>query len=166
MSTAVSYKGQCLSDISLCKEKVFPPITGPSCVIRLDSHPELEESTRKILEATEFTGCASLDYVICEKTKQAYLIEMNPRPTPPLSTSPLMGRDLPQALLSIAQGDPKVFEPREPEHSKIAAYPGEVLRDPNSEYIQQHYHDVPVDDPALEHALQEYIRQQRIQQAA
>ncbi len=118
------------------------------------------------MEATEFTGCASLDYVICEKTKQAYLIEMNPRPTPPLSTSPLMGRDLPQALLSIAQGDPKVFEPREPEHSKIAAYPGEVLRDPNSEYIQQHYHDVPVDDPALEHALQEYIRQQRIQQAA
>jgi carbamoylphosphate synthase large subunit len=57
--------------------------TGPATVVRLVDNAEMMDAARKIAHRLSMSGFFGLDFVIGERTGAAYLIEMNPRCTPP-----------------------------------------------------------------------------------
>ncbi len=163
MYATVAHEGRILSGVSLAKEQVFPPKIGPTSVARLGRHEGMELAIRTLLEELCFTGSSGIDCIICKDTNRAYVIEMNPRPTPPVHLSPLFGENLPAALVSIARGTPQVYVSEPPEHEKVIMYPGELFRDPNSDYFGKYYQDVPSDDPELEKELAAYVEERLLE---
>ncbi len=71
---------------------------------------------------------------------------MNARATPTMHLA--LADDLPAALLAAARLPAR---PRPPvtEKTDIALFPREWLRDPESPWLQNAFHDVPWDDPDL-----------------
>jgi hypothetical protein len=82
-------------------------------------------------------------------TGHAYLIEINPRATQVGHLTLGPGRDLPAALFAAVTGKPIQPAPKVTDKDTIAIFPSEWVRDPNSAYLTEGYHDVPWSQPAL-----------------
>jgi hypothetical protein len=91
--------------------------------------------------------------VIEEGTGAAYLIEMNPRCTPPCHLRLGIGRDMIGAFSAQLTGKPLSEPVSVTQNSLIAYFPEALLR--NSEFLSSSYHDVPEGESEL---IQELLR--------
>lgn len=158
MQTALAVSGRVLESMTMLKERTHPQPAGPSSVIRFLENEESERATSLLIEKYGYTGFGSADFIIENDTQSAYLLEFNPRPVPACTLGWLFGRDLCRALWCHLSGIPYQRKPAAGGHQTVALFPNEWLRDPQSPFLSEAYHDVPWDDPLLLKALvQAYV---------
>lgn len=146
------WKGEVLAGISCEAVSTETPV-GPATVVRLVDNPEMMAAARRIARRLNLSGFFGLDFIIEQGTGAAYLIEMNPRCTPPCHLRLGVGSDMVGALSAQLTGKP-LAEPVSITQNKLIAYfPQAMLR--NSEYLPASYHDLPEGEKEL---IQEFIR--------
>ena len=123
--------------------------TGAAIVVRLVKNEEIDRATRLLARKFMFNGFFGLDFILQEKTGDAYLIELNPRSTQ-LGHLRLPDQgDLAAALIArITDAALKVPEDCI-ENPIIALFPQTLNWDPESVYLTSGHHDMPVEEPAL-----------------
>lgn len=132
--------------------------TGHATVLRRIEHPEMTLAAEKVAQGLKLSGIHGLDFMLAADTRDAYLVEINPRTTQigHLAFGP--GRDLSSALFAAITGDSVALSTTQRE--TIALFPQEWIRDPKSSYLQSAFHDVPWEDPSLvQHCIREGMKQ-------
>jgi hypothetical protein len=123
--------------------------SGHATVLRRIAHPEMIATTEAMVRRLQLSGLQGFDFMLEEQSRDAYLIEINPRATQVGHLSFGASHDLPGALVSAISGIPAQPAPKVTENDTIALFPQEWLRDPASPYLHSGYHDVPWDQPDL-----------------
>nr|WP_232523268.1 thioesterase domain-containing protein [Nocardioides sp. MAH-18] len=122
--------------------------TGPSTVLRVVDHPDMDYAVKSIVSRLELSGLCGLDFIL-DADGRAHLLELNPRATP---TSHLIGADGadPLTLLRAVHGydEPPARTASYP-GGLVALFPQELVRDAGSRYLQCAHHDVPTYAPDL-----------------
>jgi carbamoylphosphate synthase large subunit len=140
------WKGEVLAGVGCEAVSTETPV-GPATVIRLVENAEMMDAARRLARRLSLSGFFGLDFVIEEGTGAAYLIEMNPRCTPPSHLRLGIGRDLVGTLSAQLTGKPLSEPVSITQNNRIAYFPQAFLR--NSEYLSTSYHDVPEAEPEL-----------------
>jgi len=142
----VCWKGEMLAGMA-CEAVTTETPVGPATVVRLVDRPAMMTAAQKLARRLSLSGFFGLDFVIEEGTDAAYLIEMNPRCTPPSHLRLGAGRDLVGAFSAQLVGK-QLNEPVSiTQNNLIAYFPQAWLR--NSEFLASCYHDVPETEPEL-----------------
>jgi hypothetical protein len=142
----VCWKGEVLAGVG-CEAVSTETSVGPATVVRLVNNADMMVAARRIARRLSLSGFLGLDFVIEEGTGAAYLIEMNPRCTPPSHLRLGLGRDMIGALSAQLTGR-LLGEPVSiTQNNLIAYFPQALLR--NSEFLSSSYHDVPEAEPEL-----------------
>ena len=149
MQASVCWRGDLLETITLAKERTHPEPTGPSTVVRMVDSPEAEAAARKLVKHYRVSGFCSIDFVLDEATGRAVFLEMNMRPSAGCTLGRLWGRDQGKALWCRLRGVDYLREAIADGPQRVALFPNEWLRDPQSLQLLRDYHDVPWRDPAL-----------------
>ncbi|HEX7676080.1 MAG TPA: ATP-grasp domain-containing protein [Bdellovibrio sp.] len=148
----VAKDGEVFAINPMLKYKTYPGETGPSSVNRGIDNQEVRKAAIVVAAQLKYSGFGSLDFIVDEKTQDAYVIELNPRPIPPSHFSgELCAEDLCVSFYKGVNGMPTENPPFRP--FTVALFPNEKRRDPQSPYLTQGYHDIPIDDPELLAAL-------------
>jgi len=145
MCDAAVLDGNLLASFVTIKEETSTQ-TGPSTVVRLVEHPEMMAAVRKFSKHTGFSGILSLDFMI-DRDNNSYFLECNPRPSPASHLGYKVHCDLFSALHGELSQQP--YQAGEFEECTVALFPKELLRDINSNWVNNVYHDVPWDEPQL-----------------
>jgi hypothetical protein len=135
----VCRRGRVLAGLSVEALKTSGP-AGPASVVRVIEAPEMMEATRRLVERLGLSGFVGFDFVIHGGSGQAYLLEMNGRPTPICHISLDGPTDMISALadpFAVTRMVPNIDGPI------VALFPQEIWRDPDSRYLYSAYHDVP-----------------------
>ena len=120
---------------------------GPSTVLRLIDNAEMSSAAEKMACRLKLSGLHGLDFMLEANTRNAYLIEINPRATQVGHLTLGPGRDLPAALYAAVTGEAIRTAPKVTENETITLFPQEWIRNPESPYIRSGYHDVPWEEP-------------------
>lgn len=97
-----SYKHQCW------------PVYGPSCARRFMRHDGMEELVEKLGRLTNFHGFCAFDWIHRAEDDSLLVQEFNPRPTPTIHLSPLVGVDFSSAIHDMFN-KPGGGPPRQPQ---------------------------------------------------
>lgn len=136
--------------------------SGPSTVVRLIENAEMSLAAEKIVRRLNLSGLHGFDFMLEANTGHAYLLEINPRATQVGHLTFGPGRDLPAALCAAVSGQSVPPARKVTENDIVALFPQEWSADPQSEFLQSGYHDVPWEEPEL---VEECIRMSRKQRA-
>jgi hypothetical protein len=142
---AVCWKGELLAGIAVEVIQSQGP-TEPAMVVEVVDGSEMLQAAEILARHLHLSGFFGLDFMIEEGTGLAFLIEMNPRCTPPCPMPLGPGRDLAAALLTRVTGRKVPDRKAVTDKSKITYFPenwgNSVLR---SDIISTSttYYDVP-----------------------
>jgi hypothetical protein len=123
--------------------------TGHATVVRRIENAEMENAARTMVRRLKLSGLCGFDFMLESGTRNAYLIEINPRSTQVGHLALGPGRNIPAALFAAVTGDAARDTSVVTDKDTIALFPQEWLRDPSSAYLRSAYHDVPWDEPDL-----------------
>lgn len=136
--------------------------SGPATVLRLVENAEMTNATQKMVRRLGLCGLHGFDFMLEERTGNAYLIEINPRTTQVGHLTLGPGRDLPAALYAAVSGQTAQPATQLTEKDTIVLFPGEWTRNPESTFLRTAYHDVPWEEPDLIRAgLEKHRKQSR-----
>lgn len=121
--------------------------TGPATVLRLIENSDMSTTAEKIVRRLGLSGLYGFDYMLETHSRNAHLVEMNPRATQVGHLALGPGRDLPAALYAAITGRTVHESPKITEKNTIALFPHEWLKNPASPFLQSSYHDVPWEEP-------------------
>jgi predicted ATP-grasp superfamily ATP-dependent carboligase len=121
--------------------------TGPATVVRVVDNPEMMACAEKIALRLKLSGFFGLDFMIEEGSGATYLVEMNPRGTPPCHLQLGKGHDMVDALWTQLSHQPLRETPPVTQNNMIAYFPGALRRE--SELLKSSFHDIPRDEPDL-----------------
>lgn len=145
--------GVVLASNPMLRLKSYPGLTGPTSVSKGFNNEEIIKYADIVSHKLSYNGFGSLDFILEEETNKIFVIELNPRPTPSCHfSSSLVTYDLCSVYYNGFDEDfrkSKIFK-----NFTVAMYPNEKKRDPNSPYLKEAYHDIPLDDPLLLKALE------------
>jgi Carbamoyl-phosphate synthase L chain, ATP binding domain len=147
-SAVACWKGQVLAGLHF-EVLQKSAASGHATVLRRIEHPEMTLAAEKMVRRLQLSGLHGFDFMLDAQSRDAYLIEINPRATQVGHLSFGPGFDLPAALISVATGTSIVPAPKVTENDVIALFPQEWLRDPASTFLRSAYHDVPWQEPEL-----------------
>lgn len=142
------WKGKVLAGISVEALSTASP-TGPATVVRVIEHPEMSDTTSRLVRRLGLSGLWGFDFMLGSTDRSAWLIEVNPRATPICHLPLGEGRDLPAALCSQLIGRPIASPAATVQSGVICLFPGEWRRDPASHALHSAHHDVPWEEPGL-----------------
>jgi len=131
---------------------------GPASVVRLIEDPDIVSAAEKMVRRLNLSGLHGFDFMLEAQTGNAYLIEVNPRPTQVGHLKLGPGRDLPAALRGAISGGRVLESTKITDNDTIAFFPQEWQRNPESIFLRSAYHDVPWQEPEL---LRACVRKQR-----
>jgi len=145
---AVCWEGELLAWICVEVIQTLGP-REPATVVQVVEGAEMMQAAKRIAKRLKLSGFFGLDFVIENGTGLIYLIEMNPRCTPPCPLPLGKGRDLVMALCAQLAGQPKRDRACVTTKNRIAYFPQcwEPLTD--SRMVDSVYCDVPKDEPEL-----------------
>ena len=146
------WNGRVLANIGVEVVSFFG-LTGPASVVRIVDNAEMTFAAERIASRLGLSGFFGLDFMIEDGSGAAYLIEMNPRTTPPCHLRIGKGRDMPGALWAELTGQPLPEAPRVTENEMIAYFP--QPDDSKNGLLHSCYQDVPNGEPEL---VQELLR--------
>ncbi|MFN3684386.1 MAG: acetyl-CoA carboxylase biotin carboxylase subunit family protein [Fimbriimonadaceae bacterium] len=159
----VAWQGRVVGSSS-AELTVTDPPGGPTTVMTCIENPGLEQMVRRIVERIGATGLGSVQAIV-DGEGVPWFVEANPRFVPPMAPSRRAGFHVGRLLRSALEGTSP--EPWSwPVGSAYALFPQEVLRDPESEWLEKAIHDVPEDDPPLLQAYWDYVRRERERRAS
>ncbi len=146
-SVVACWQGEVLAGLHFeVLQKTNP--SGPATVLKRIVHPEMTAAAEKMARRLKLSGLHGFDFML-DAQRNAFLIEINPRITQVGHLNMGVGQDLPRALVSIPFGKEIQQVPAVTDSDIVALFPKEWLRDPDSPYLQDGYHDVPWDQPEL-----------------
>lgn len=130
-------------------------LTGPSTVVQVVEGREMLLAAQRIARRLGITGFFGLDFMIDNRTGDVYLIEMNPRCTPPCPLIVGKGRDLTAAICAQIANRPIPDSLPVTMESRVAYFPNmeaenSQLNDPS---FEDAYYDIPAGQPELVDAL-------------
>jgi hypothetical protein len=122
-------------------------LTGPASVVRVIRNAEMTHAAETIAARLKLSGFFGLDFVLEEGSNAAFLVEMNPRATPPCYLYPDLERNLPAALWSALTHTPP------PPLSPIVSKPKIAYFPPRGMARQALPADCQIDEPSGEPEL-------------
>lgn len=155
----VSWQGRILAGISVEVLLTQGP-NKPATVVRVVRNPEMMLAAEKIARRLHLSGFFGLDFIAHYRTGAPYIIEMNPRCTPPCHLQLGHGRDLTGALWAQLSGLPMREFPAVTENEIIAYFPGSWNSD--SQLFKSSFHDIPNEAPQLVVELLRCFRQRSL----
>lgn len=129
--------------------------TAPATLVEVVEGAEMLLAAERIARRLNLSGFFGLDFVIEKGTGTTYLIEMNPRCTPPCPLPLGKGRDLVAAMWAHLVGKPAPETRSVTSKKRIAYFPqarASAARGHDA-LLDASYHDVPRDEPGLIHEL-------------
>lgn len=161
MTTVAAREGHVLESVSFVAERVNPPVTGASTVVRHIEQEEMRLAAERIVAALGCSGFVSFDFMLQSETQRAFLIEMNARAIGTGHLGSMFGHDVCGALAAEFGGwSHPMPRPLRDAGKSIALFPKELEREPeNLARLQSEdiYFDLPADDPALVEAYLGYL---------
>lgn len=136
-------------------DKLAGESQGAASVVRYFHSDDLQNSASKLVAAFGATGIFAPEYIVDERTHEAYLVEINRRVTPGTHRGGFIDVDTGAALSAALQGKRSTTRVRldEGEERVFVSFPHEWLRDPDSRYLREYPVDVPWDEPELIEAM-------------
>ncbi len=157
--TLLAWQGRLLAGFSWLRRHPYPNAFGLASQLELFPSPVMLERAARVVEHFGYSGLGSVQFVIDEQRNEPLVMEINARATPVANLGGLLGVDLIGGLCATLRGEslPPVTEPR---YRRVAFFPNELLRDPNSPDLHNMavYHDVPRDQPRLLAHLNESLK--------
>jgi hypothetical protein len=147
-ATVACWKGKVLASIVVRALHTLD-MYGPASLVEIIDRPDISTAVAKVTGQLGLSGLFGFDFILEEETREACLIEMNPRATQICHLALGVGQDLPAALRAVLSGEPVREAPRVTANDVIAFFPQEWLRDPASHFVRTAHHDVPWDEPDL-----------------
>jgi hypothetical protein len=123
--------------------------TGPATVVRVTSHAGMSLAIERMVDRLRLSGLCGFDFVLSAEDGSAQLIELNPRATPTCHLIAADGKNLLGALYAAVQESNVGKLQGVPRFEPLALFPQEMIRDPNSPFLQAAYHDIPWQSPEL-----------------
>jgi predicted ATP-grasp superfamily ATP-dependent carboligase len=80
----------------------FPITGGPTCFLKSVKYEPIYECGLKLLNKVNFTGLASMEFIVDEKDGNPKIIDVNPRFYGPLQCAISAGADFPYAIYNMA----------------------------------------------------------------
>jgi glutathione synthase/RimK-type ligase-like ATP-grasp enzyme len=151
----VCWKGKILAGIAVEVVRARGSV-GPATVVKVVDGPKMLSAAVKIAHRLRISGFFGLDFMIEEGSDTLYLIEMNPRCTPPCSLGLGEGRNLVAALWTHLTGRPAPKPQTVVDQKVIAYFPqaeGNMQFSATLKKEEAVYLDVPQNEPALVHEL-------------
>jgi hypothetical protein len=145
------WEGQVLAGIGVEVIEARGP-KEPAMVVQVSENTDMIRSAEKIVRRLDLSGFVGFDFIIENGTGATYLIEMNPRCTPPVPIAMGKGRDLAVALCSRLTSDPVPDRTPVTEKDRITYFPKNwgMDADPqNAIPVETTYYDLPHGEPAL-----------------
>ncbi len=151
LRTVACQDGRTLAGLTLKAERLNPPVTGSSTVVRPLDHPDIAAAASCLVAALRCSGFVSFDFIL-KPDGTAFLIEMNARPVGSGHLGALFGCDVYGAWLAQFPGFDDAAPPlRAPLAGRaVALFPKEMMRDPDSPDLAPDagiHHDIPWDEP-------------------
>jgi hypothetical protein len=146
--TAACWNGEVLGRIAVSVLRTTEP-RGPASVVKIIENAEIDAAIQKLVRFLGVSGLVGFDFVLDALSGEPYLVEMNPRTTQTAHLCLGPDRDPSGALCSVLRSAPSSGAPSVTRDDVIAYFPQEWLRDPNSAYFADAYHDVPWTEPGL-----------------
>lgn len=143
---AACWQGELLAGICVEVIQAQGP-KEPAIVVQVVDSPEMMRAAERIARRLNLSGFFGLDFVIEHRTGAVYLIEMNPRCTPPCPLPLGRGRDLVAALWAKVADQPRPDRPAATTKTKIAYFP--QCWENSSEMSDAIHYDVPQGEPDL-----------------
>jgi hypothetical protein len=141
------WQGQVLSTLSM-EVLQRTEDRGPASVLRHIENAEMVRAAELMVKSLGLSGLVGLDFMLEESTGAAYLLELNLRATQTAHLCMGPNHAPAYALGAKLQGlgtQTISFE----RHRDVALFPQEWLRDPQSAYLTNSFHDVPTQAPEL-----------------
>ena len=155
---ALAWRGKILAGIGAEVVAAQNP-TGPATVVRVVENADMTLAAERISSHFKLSGFFGLDFMIEEGTGAAYLIEMNPRPTPLCHLQLGPGRDMVSALCARLTGRPLQEVPPVTEKQLIAYFPRAWTF--NKDLLPSCFQDMPQGEPELVEELLDPKRNRR-----
>jgi hypothetical protein len=149
---AVSWQGKVLAGVGVDVVNTMGP-TEPASIVRVVDNAEMKFATERLVNRLGLSGFIGLDFMIEDRSQATYLIEMNPRCTPPCHIQLGKGRDMIGALCSQLSGEALQEMPPVTQNDLIAYFP--QAWDSNSKFFETSYRDIPEDEPELVRELRQ-----------
>lgn len=89
----------------ILKPRFFPVKGGTSTANVTIDHPEITETTRRLLESLKWKGAADVDYILDPRDNTAKILEINPRVTAGIKIGFVAGIDYADLHLKLAFGE-------------------------------------------------------------
>ncbi len=151
MLQAVAVAGRMHGALAARVEETFPHMVSPASVVRFIRHEEMRRTAERLIAHWKLSGFVAFDFIL-DDVGQAWFLECNPRPIPISHLGAPIGENLCRRFYSQLTGEP--MPPEKPfTEMTVAHFPKEQRRDPQSLWLKNALHDVPVDDPDLVAAL-------------
>ena len=128
---------------------------APGPVVRYRDAPELRAMSERLVAAFGMTGLFTSEYIVERASGTPYLIEINRRIGPATHYGAVMNVDLCAALAAAMNGvaSPSRAGLDPGEERVFVQFPGEWLRDAQSQWLRKYPVDIPWDDPELLDAM-------------
>ena len=169
LRTVACRDGRVLDGITFTAERLDPPLTGSSTLLRRIDHAEIDAAASLLVESLGCSGFVSFDF-LASPDGPSYLIELNARTVGSGHLGARFGHDIYGRWLAQFHGasakDPRPsrIDPTRP----IALFPKEMQRDPASACLSAdaaYLHDVPWDEPRVIAAYRDRLTRQHPAQA-
>jgi predicted ATP-grasp superfamily ATP-dependent carboligase len=151
MYCAVAIDGRLIAGFAGIKQRTCSA-NGPSSIVKIGANAEMERASSIMIRALKATGFIAFDFMIDGLTRDIYLLECNPRPTPVCHLGARIGVDLCGALAVELSGQ-KYRPAAEIKEETITLFPQEWRRNPEGIAGTGNYIDIPLDDPNLLRAI-------------
>lgn len=149
--TAVAWQGEILAIIAV--EVLHEDgRCQPATMVRVVESKEMTHAAIQIARRLGLSGFFGLDFIIEDGTNDLYLIEMNPRCTPPCPVPLGEGRDLIAAIVAKLRDEAVSPRPSCTTKNTIAYFPNALISNNyrvSQEELEAAYVDVPSEQPEL-----------------
>jgi hypothetical protein len=146
----VCWQGKLLAGIAVEVVQAQGP-TEPAIVVRVVEGAEMLRAAQVLALRLKLSGFFGLDFMIEENTELPYLIEMNPRCTPPCPIPLGRGRDLVAALWAQLLNEPLNERKSVTNKTRITYFPRNGGGNDGAQAIplDTTYYDLPEGEPQL-----------------
>jgi hypothetical protein len=142
------WEGEIIADIEVEVVASNGP-TGQALVVRIVDNQDMLDAARRIVGHLGISGFCGFDFVLEEDTRNAYLIEINPRATQINHLVLRAGGDLVAMLRARVGGRPLRERPVTTERDTIALFPRAQAGGGESKLIADAYDDLPYGEQGL-----------------
>jgi hypothetical protein len=150
---ATTWRGSVLCGYAVEKLEGHP--RGAASVVRYFQSTELADFAARLAAGFGATGIFGPEFIVHERTGEAYLLEINRRITPGTHRGGFINVGSGAALFAAMEGTPSTTRSQldDGEEHVFVSFPHEWLRDPMSDYLRRCPVDLPWDEPELIEAM-------------